>query len=112
MWWPSRRLAPLLPWSRCRSLISQLFCSCSSKSTPSIDSSARVLFAIGRDSLIHQHFAHVNGQKAPAAATAFIGGTAILLALAGGAIWGPANAFNVMTTAVLFGLVTNGLRGR
>ncbi|MGK9449791.1 APC family permease [Acidithiobacillus caldus] len=71
-----------------------------------MNSSARVLFAIGRDNLIHQHFAHVNGQRAPAAATAFIGGAAILLALAGGTIWGPANAFNVMTTAVLFGLVT------
>jgi amino acid transporter len=71
-----------------------------------LNSSARVLFAIGRDRLIHQHFAHVNGQRAPAGAVAFIGGAAVALALICGAIWGPSNAFNVMTTAVLFGLVT------
>lgn len=71
-----------------------------------LNSSARVLFAIGRDRLIHQHFAHVNGQRAPAGAVAFIGGAAVVLALICGFVWGPSNAFNVMTTAVLFGLVT------
>ncbi len=71
-----------------------------------LNSSARVLFAIGRDRLIHQQFAHVNGQRAPAGAVAFIGAAAAVLALLCGMIWGPAKAFIVMTTAVLFGLVT------
>lgn len=71
-----------------------------------LNSSARVLFAIGRDRLIYQHFAHVNGQRAPSRAVSFIGASALVLAVLCGLIWGPANAFNVMTTAVLFGLVT------
>lgn len=71
-----------------------------------LNSSARVLYAIGRDQLIHTRFAHINGQGAPSQSILLIGGIALCMAIGFGFAWGPANAFNILTTAVLFGLVT------
>lgn len=71
-----------------------------------LNSSARVLYAIGRDALIHTRFAHVNGRSAPSQSVLFLGALALFLAVVFGWFLGPTNAFNVMTTTVLFGLVT------
>jgi len=69
-------------------------------------STARVLFAVSRDKLLQTSFATVNGRRAPAASVTFVGVTAIIVGLAFGLWLGPAQAFDVLTTAVLFGLVT------
>lgn len=71
-----------------------------------LTSSARVLYAIGRDQLIHTHFGLVNGRHAPAPAVTLLAFLAVFAAIGGGLWLGPAQAFNVITTAVLFGLVT------
>ncbi len=71
-----------------------------------LNSSARVLFAIARDRLLHTRFATVNGQRAPQAAINALTALALGLAIVFGLIFGPSNAFDVMTTAVLIGLVT------
>jgi len=69
-------------------------------------SSARVLYAVGRDHLLQTSFAVVNGRRAPARAVTTISGTAIAVALGAGIWLGPRAAFDVLTTAVLFGLVS------
>jgi amino acid transporter len=69
-------------------------------------STARVLFAVSRDKLLQTSFATVNGRHAPAASVSFVGATAIVVGLVFGLWLGPAQAFDVLTTAVLFGLVT------
>ena len=69
-------------------------------------STARVLYAVSRDKLLQTSFATVNGKRAPAASVTFVGATAILVGLVFGLWLGPAQAFDVLTTAVLFGLVT------
>ncbi|MBU2787868.1 APC family permease [Acidithiobacillus sp. VAN18-1] len=71
-----------------------------------LNGSARVLFAIARDRLLHTRFAIVNGQRAPQAAINLLAGLALSLAILFGLLFGPSNGFNVMTTAVLIGLVT------
>jgi len=71
-----------------------------------LTSSARVLYAIGRDQLIHTHFGLVNGRHAPAQAVTALASLAAVGGIAAGLWLGPAQAFNVITTAVLFGLVT------
>jgi amino acid transporter len=69
-------------------------------------STARVLYAVSRDKLLQTSFATVNGKRAPAASVTFVGVTAIIIGLIFGLWLGPAQAFDVLTTAVLFGLVT------
>jgi len=69
-------------------------------------STARVIYAVGRDKLLQTSFAVVNGRHAPARAVTFVAGTAIAVGVGAGLLLGPARAFDVMTTAVLFGLVT------
>ncbi len=69
-------------------------------------STARVLYAVSRDKLLQTSFATVNGKRAPAASVTFVGATAIIVGLIFGLWLGPAQAFDVLTTAVLFGLVT------
>jgi amino acid transporter len=69
-------------------------------------STSRVLFAVARDRLLQTSFAVVNGRRAPAAAVSFVGGVATAIAVVFGLIFGPRAAFDVLTTAVLFGLVT------
>lgn len=69
-------------------------------------STARVLFAVSRDKLLQTSFATVNGRRAPATSVTFVGVTSIILGLVSGLWLGPATAFDVLTTAVLFGLVT------
>ncbi|MEY2340851.1 APC family permease [Acidithiobacillus sp. IBUN Pt1247-S3] len=71
-----------------------------------LNGSARVLFAIARDRLLHTRFALVNGQRAPQGAINFLAALALGLAILFGLVFGPSNGFNVMTTAVLIGLVT------
>lgn len=69
-------------------------------------STARVLYAVGRDKLLQTSFAVVNGRRAPARSVTIIAALAISVALGFGLWLGPSAAFNVLTTAVLFGLVT------
>jgi amino acid transporter len=69
-------------------------------------STARVLYAVGRDKLLQTSFAVVNGRRAPARSVTTIAGLAVSVALGFGLWLGPSAAFNVLTTAVLFGLVT------
>ncbi len=71
-----------------------------------LNSSAWVLFAIGRDQLLHTRFAQVNGQRAPQSAINALALLALALALVFGGCFGASNGFNVMTSAVLIGLVT------
>ena len=71
-----------------------------------LNASARVLFAIARDRLLYTSFAQVNGRGAPQAAVNVLAIIAITLAIVFGLVFGPSNAFDVMTTAVLIGLVT------
>ncbi len=71
-----------------------------------LTSSARVLFAVARDHLLSTHFAQVNGRRAPASSVSLLSGFAVSAALCFGLWLGPRPAFNVLTTAVLFGLVT------
>jgi len=69
-------------------------------------STARVLYAVGRDKLLQTSFAVVNGHRAPARAVSLIAVLATLAAIASGLWLGPAGAFDMLTTAVLFGLVS------
>jgi len=69
-------------------------------------STSRVLYAVSRDKLLQTSFAVVNGRRAPARSVTFVAGTATAVALAAGLWLGPSKAFDVLTTAVLFGLVT------
>ncbi len=71
-----------------------------------LTSSSRVLYAIGRDELINASFSHVNGRQAPAKSASLVAILAIAIGLGTGFWLGPTQAFNVMTTAVLFGLVS------
>ncbi|AUW93808.1 hypothetical protein BXT84_07515 [Sulfobacillus thermotolerans] len=72
-----------------------------------LTSSSRVLFAIGRDNLVNTGFAQVNGRRAPGRSVTLLAGIAVVMAVVAGSLLGPSAAFNVMTTAVLFGLVTS-----
>jgi len=69
-------------------------------------STARVLYAVGRDKLLQTSFAAVNGRRAPARSVTAVALLATAVALGFGAWLGPSSAFNVLTTTVLFGLVT------
>jgi len=69
-------------------------------------STGRVLYAVSRDKLLQTSFAVVNGRRAPARAVTGVAGAAIAIAIAFGLWLGPARAFDVLTTTVLFGLVT------
>ncbi|MDA8200921.1 MAG: APC family permease [Thermaerobacter sp.] len=71
-----------------------------------LTSSARVLYAIGRDQLLGTHFGIVNGCHAPAEAVTALASLAAAAGIAAGLWLGPVNAFDVITTAVLFGLAT------
>lgn len=70
-----------------------------------ITSSARILYSIGRDELMHASFAQVNGKSAPRNGVLLLSLVAFVIALVTGYLLGPSNAFNMLTTAVLFGLV-------
>jgi len=70
-------------------------------------STARVLYAVGRDQLLQTSFAVVNGRRAPARAVTAIAVMAAAVAIGSGLWLGPAQAFDVLTTTVLFGLVTS-----
>lgn len=72
-----------------------------------LTSSARVLFAVGRDKLVSTHFAQVNGKRAPASSITALTIFAVSVAMGFGLWLGPRQAFDVLTTAVLFGLVTS-----
>lgn len=72
-----------------------------------LTSSARVLYAVGRDKLVTTHFAQVNGRRAPAWSISVLALGAVVVALSFGLWLGPRQAFNVLTTTVLFGLVTS-----
>lgn len=71
-----------------------------------LTSSSRVLYAIARDNLVNTGFAQVNGRNAPAKSVTLLAIVAFVIAIATGLWLGPSNAFNMLTTAVLFGLVT------
>jgi amino acid transporter len=71
-----------------------------------LNSTARVLYAVGRDKLLQTSFAVVNGRRAPARSLTIIAALAISVGLVFGLWLGPSRAFNVLTTSVLFGLVT------
>jgi amino acid transporter len=71
-----------------------------------LNSSSRVLFAIGRDALISERFAQVSNTRAPQRSISVITGLTIFVAVLAVAVFGSSNGFNVLTTAVLFGLVT------
>lgn len=71
-----------------------------------LTSSSRVLYAIGRDELVNTGFAQVNGRSAPARSVSLLATLAVASAILMGQLLGVSTAFNVMTTAVLFGLVT------
>lgn len=71
-----------------------------------LTSSARVLYAVSRDRLLQTSFAQVNGRRAPAHSVTLLAAVALAVSLTFGFWLGPAQAFNVLTTAVLFGLVT------
>jgi amino acid transporter len=70
-----------------------------------ITSSARVLYSLSRDELMHMSFAQVNGLAAPRRSVIVLSVAAMVLAIVFGAVLGPVNAFDMLTTAVLFGLV-------
>jgi amino acid transporter len=70
-----------------------------------ITSSARILYSIGRDELMHASFAQVNGRSAPRIGVLLLSLLAFAIAIIAGVLLGPSNAFNMLTTAVLFGLV-------
>jgi amino acid transporter len=71
-----------------------------------LTASARVLYAVGRDRLLQTHFAAVNGRRAPARSVSTLAALAMALAIGTGLWLGPSNAFDMLTTAVLFGLVS------
>ncbi|MDA8314235.1 MAG: APC family permease [Actinomycetota bacterium] len=71
-----------------------------------VTSSARVLYAVGRDRLVRHSLAVLNDRHAPARAVTALAGAAAAAALGFGFWLGPASAFDVITTGVLFGLVT------
>ncbi|WP_414040187.1 APC family permease [Acidithiobacillus sp. M4-SHS-6] len=71
-----------------------------------LNSSSRVLYAIGRDALISERFAQVSNTQAPQRSITVITGLTILVAVLAVAVFGSSNGFNVLTTSVLFGLVT------
>jgi len=71
-----------------------------------LTASARVLYAVGRDKLLQTHFAAVNGRRAPARSVSVLAALAVALAVGTGLWLGPAAAFDMLTTAVLFGLVS------
>jgi len=74
-----------------------------------LTSSARVLYAVARDHWLSTHFAQVNGRRAPASSISLLSGFAITVALSFSIWLGPRQAFNVVATAVLFGLGWVGL---
>ncbi len=69
-------------------------------------STSRVLYAVGRDKLLQTSFAVVNGRRAPARSVTAVAVIATAVGVGFGLALGPAKAFDVLTTAVLFGLVT------
>ncbi len=69
-------------------------------------STSRVIYAVSRDKLLQTSFAVVNGRRAPARSVTFVAVAATSVAIGAGLALGPSQAFNVLTTAVLFGLVT------
>ncbi len=71
-----------------------------------VTSSARVLYAVGRDRLVRHGLATLNSRRAPARAVSALSAVAAAVALGFGIWLGPAAAFDVITTGVLFGLVT------
>ncbi len=71
-----------------------------------ITSAARVLYAVGRDRLVHRGLAALNERGAPVQAVSAVAAAAVAAALGFGLWLGPAAAFDVITTGVLFGLVT------
>ena len=71
-----------------------------------VTSSARVLYAIGRDNLVHGGMGAINGRGAPGRAVTAVAAVAVAEALGFGLWLGPTSAFDVITTGVLFGLVT------
>jgi len=71
-----------------------------------LTSSARVLYAVGRDKLLQTSFGVLNGHRAPARSVSLLSGIAFIVAVGFGLLLGPRNAFDVLTTAVLLGLVT------
>lgn len=71
-----------------------------------LTSTSRVLYAVSRDKLLQTSFAVVNGRRAPARSVSAVAAGATAVGLGFGLWLGPAAAFDVMTTAVLFGLVT------
>ncbi|MHB8313581.1 MAG: APC family permease [Candidatus Dormibacteria bacterium] len=71
-----------------------------------LTSSSRVLYAIGRDNLINTRFALVNGRRAPARSVSLLAGSALVIAAGAWLLVGAVSAFELLTTAVLFGLVT------
>ncbi len=74
--------------------------------TALLNSTARVLYAVSRDRLLQTSFSVVNRHRAPAAALSAVAALATAVGLGFGLWLGPAGAFDVLTTAVLFGLVT------
>jgi amino acid transporter len=71
-----------------------------------VTSSARVLYAVGRDRLVRHSLAKLNKRHAPARAVTAVAALSVAAALGFGFWLGPVAAFDVLTTAVLFGLVT------
>lgn len=71
-----------------------------------LTSSARVLYAVGRDKLLQASFAQVNGRRAPANSVTLLAVAAVAVSLGFALCLGSVEAFNVLTTTVLFGLVT------
>jgi amino acid transporter len=71
-----------------------------------LTSTSRVLYAVARDKLLQTSFAVVNGRRAPARAVTLVATLAIAVALVFGLWMGPGHAFDALTTAVLFGLVS------
>ncbi len=70
-----------------------------------VTSSARVLYALGRDRLVRHSLAALNERRAPARAVTAVAAAAVAAAVGFGFWLGPATAFDVITTGVLFGLV-------
>jgi len=69
-------------------------------------STSRILFAVSRDKLLQTSFAVVNGRRAPAHSVTAVAVLATAVAIGFGLWLGPATAFDVLTTTVLFGLVS------
>jgi len=69
-------------------------------------STSRVLYAVSRDKLLQTSFAMVNGRRAPARAVSGVAAVATVVAIGSGLWFGPVVAFDVLTTTVLFGLVS------